>query len=213
MTPIQQVLDEAFRFTGQKYVFGAEGDQHPRSWIGPVDCSELVQIACNRAGVLPRMPDGAFYQWRHTAAKAISVGQARTTLGALMFVGDGTGQGRNAITHVGFSLGDGRTFEARGTRWVVGVFNRRSGWTYAATIPGVDHTSRPPIITQELTKMAAQVDLSGLVAFVDLAYEAYGRAPGTDPMGRLYWVRKALVVADPLPVMEQMITILEEKQA
>jgi hypothetical protein len=57
------------------------------------------------------MPDGAYWQWLHTRHLAISIAEARRTHGALMFMGDGTGTGRNAIYHVAFSLGDGRTFD------------------------------------------------------------------------------------------------------
>jgi cell wall-associated NlpC family hydrolase len=180
MIPAEKVIDEAMRFTGQPYRFGAEGDTKPYEWVGPVDCSELVQIACQRAGVTPRMPDGAYYQWKHCTP--IFVEQARFTYGALLFVGDGTGVGRNAITHVGFSLGDTRTFEARGRAWPVGIFPERQVWTYAGLIPGVTH--KHPPISPEVTEM----DFDKAYPIVRQTYLDH-RGDAGDPEGQISWVQ------------------------
>lgn len=144
---IDQVLAKAFPFRGQPYRFGAELALTGPEVVGPVDCSELVQVACARAGVTsPVCPDGAYYQWRHTInhGTGMSVAEAVRTRGALLFVGDGTGVGRDAITHVAFSLGDGNTFEARGTAWGVGTWPAGSRFDFAGRLPGVNYAAPTP---------------------------------------------------------------------
>jgi cell wall-associated NlpC family hydrolase len=126
---------------GDVYVFGAEAaktNADPTQF----DCSELVEWSCNRAGIT--MPDGAFNQWRHTESLAVPVSDAMRTRGALLFVGDGTGTGREAITHVAWSLGDGTTVEARGKKWGVGCWPSAGRFDFAATIPGADYG--PPTV-------------------------------------------------------------------
>jgi cell wall-associated NlpC family hydrolase len=137
---IEDVLLWAVAQKGDRYVFGAEvptAAADASSW----DCSELVEWACAKAGVAPRVLDGAFNQWAQCkqAASLISVSDAMKTRGALLFVGDGTGTGRDAITHVAFSLGDGTTVEARGKKWGVGCWPASNRFDFAARIPGVDY--------------------------------------------------------------------------
>jgi hypothetical protein len=67
----------------------------------------------------------------------------------------------------------------------------------AATAP-----ARPPYPGADL--MPTITDLSGLVAYTDLCYEAAGRLPGTDAEGRRYWVRQAAAAPDPWAVLDQM---------
>lgn len=143
MAHVEDVLLEALAQEGDRYIFGAEAlpsDPDP----GAFDCSELVEWACARAGVSPKMPDGAYYQWVHATKNhdlALPVAKAVHTRGALLFVGDGTGVGRDAITHVAWSLGDGRTIEARGSRWGVGIFPAEGRFDFAAYMPGVDYSA------------------------------------------------------------------------
>ncbi len=103
--------------------------------------SELVEHACGRTGVVPKVPDGAFNQWAQCKNndRLISVQQGLDTRGALLFVGDGVGTGRDAITHVAFSLGDGFTIEARGKRWGVGTWAAKHRFDFAGLISGVDY--------------------------------------------------------------------------
>lgn len=223
MIPSSAVIDEAVKFKGQPYVFAAEIDAKPDDYIGPVDCSELVQHACRRAGVMPRMPDGAYWQWLHSRHLQLPVEEARRTHGALMFMGDGVGTGRDAIFHVGFSLGDGRTFEARSASYGVGYFEKRGGWTFAAKIPGVDHSQtspippRPPIppaipIKEYLAMAPCVYDLSGIVAYVDLVYQRWGRGPGQDLKGRMSWINAARESDNPGGVLTSMVVALTEKE-
>lgn len=124
---------------GDPYVFGAEAsplDPDPDRF----DCSELVEWAAKRAHI-PGVPDGAYWQWK--AAKRVSVAEGLRTRGALLFVGDGTGVGRAAITHVAVSLGDGTTIEARGKRWGVGTWGAAGRFDFAGLIPGIDYKAKP----------------------------------------------------------------------
>jgi hypothetical protein len=126
---------------GDRYVFGAEAsplNPNPTAF----DCSELVEWAAARAGVAPRVPDGAYYQRKHCLnfGQAISVASGIRTFGSLLFVGDGTGVGRDAITHLAVSLGNGLTIEARGSKWGVGTWSAERGFDFAAKIPGIDYS-------------------------------------------------------------------------
>lgn len=144
MTHIEDCLLFSLAQKGDKYVFGAEvkGSESDR-W----DCSELVEGACRTAGLKPVMPDGAYNQWKHCLKhdKDVTVGTGVATRGALLFVGDGTGVGRDAITHVAWSLGDGTTIEARGTKWGVGVWPAAKRFDFAALVPGADYSLRTPL--------------------------------------------------------------------
>lgn len=138
---VEQLLAKAFPFRGQPYRFGAELALTGPESVGPVDCSELFQVAGARAGVVPPIPDGAYYQWRHCINHGLGlpVAEAARIRGALLFVGDGTGVGREAVTHVAISLGDGTTFEARGVAWGVGSWQVANRFDFAGLIPGVSY--------------------------------------------------------------------------
>lgn len=141
MIPVEELLLCAIAQRGDAYVFGAEVPltaQDGTAW----DCSELVEWASARAGVSPPVPDGAFNQWVQIkrANRLISVREGLQTRGALLFVGDGTGVGRDAITHVAFSLGDGTTIEARGARWGVGCWTAAGRFSFAGLLVGVDYS-------------------------------------------------------------------------
>jgi cell wall-associated NlpC family hydrolase len=141
MTHVEDVLLWAIAQKGDKYVFGAEVPltaQDGDKW----DCSELVQWSCGKAGVAPAVPDGAFNQWAQIkqANGLISVPDGINTRGALLFAGDGTGSGRDAIFHVAFSLGDGTTIEARGSKWGVGCWTSVGRFNFAGRIGGLDYS-------------------------------------------------------------------------
>lgn len=146
MPDIEAVLLWAISQTGKPYVLGAEwtpGEPPPEA----EDCSELVQNACDDAGVTPAMPDGAYYQWRHCVNHGTVLGSIREgvdTRGALLFVEDPLAPTTfDTIPHVAISLGDGTTVEARGRAWGVGSFTAAGRFQHAARIPGVDYTPRP----------------------------------------------------------------------
>lgn len=122
----QEFLWNALGQEGKPYIFGAEAspnNDNPRAF----DCSELVEWAARRAGVT--VPDGSINQIN--AATPMSVEQALRTPGALLFRA-------GSPNHIAISLGDGRTIEARGRRYGVGIFSAEGrGWTRAGTIPGL----------------------------------------------------------------------------
>jgi cell wall-associated NlpC family hydrolase len=146
MATIEDVLLWAIAQEGDRYVFGAEVSDRADD-ASEWDCSELVQWACAKADVVPEVPDGAYYQWKAVKMKGnlMPVTEGLRTRGALLFVGDGTGVGREAITHVAFSLGDGTTIEARGSKWGVGTWASVNRFDFAGTIPGVDYGSGRPL--------------------------------------------------------------------
>lgn len=140
LTPIEVPLAYSLSQQGDRYVFGVEvplsANDSP-AW----DCSELVEWSCGKAGVRPKVLDGAFNQWTQCKAAGLLIPVARgmATRGALLFVGDGTGSGRNAITHVAWSLGNGLTIEARGKRWGVGCWPSAGRFDFAGLVPGCDY--------------------------------------------------------------------------
>jgi cell wall-associated NlpC family hydrolase len=132
---VQYALQQA----GDPYVFGAETrleDNDPDAF----DCSELVEWAAYRAGV--KFVDGARNQWSVCRAKGllIPISDAYNLRGALLFrINSG------AYDHVAISLGDGRTIEAKGRQYGVGVFPATSrGWTAAGKVPGLDYNTPLP---------------------------------------------------------------------
>lgn len=142
---------------GDKYVFGHEAspdDNDPNIF----DCSELIQWGCDRLGVTPKMPDGSWYQYRHCYDHGldVTVSQGIHTRAALLFrfSSDPLHGGRPSSAHVAMSLGDGRTIEARGSRYGVGSFGAYGrGWTHAALIPGVNYQQEdPPMAVEDLTQ-------------------------------------------------------------
>ena len=129
------------RQTGDAYVLGhevaPEDDEVP-----DFDCSALVEWACARLGVRPRVPVGGWAQARHCRDhnRLIEVGAAVLTQGALLFRFAGVAAGRPESVQVGVSLGNRSSVEARGKTWGVGSWTDQGrGWTHAALIPGLDY--------------------------------------------------------------------------
>lgn len=182
MVNVEELLLEALGQQGKQYIFGREvlfSDADPAAF----DCSELIEWACRRKGVY--MPDGSWYQWRFCSVKRVSIETAINTRGALLFrfVGDPDVGGRPASAHVAWSLGNGTTIEARGSRWGVGVFTALNrGWTHAALIPGVDHTPTPvkvPVITTQqvplvLVNSEGEELMAEKTALVELFHKGLG---------------------------------------
>ena len=115
-----QFLNISLSQKGKTYVYGAEADgqANPKAF----DCSELIQWAMERLGM--EFPDGSANQIAY--AKPISVEEALRTPGALLY----------RPGHIAISLGNGKTMEARGSDYGVGVFSARDrGWTAGGLIP------------------------------------------------------------------------------
>ena len=146
MMAIETLLLHAIAQDGDRYILGAEAkptDADPEVF----DCSELVEWACGQAGVAPKMPDGSNAQFTHCTnhKTLIPVAEAIQTRGALLFVDKGAAAGGGKGNHVAFSLGNGSTIEARGTKWGVGMWTAHGrNWTHGARIPGCDYTPAAP---------------------------------------------------------------------
>lgn len=143
MAHIEDVLLCAIAQEGKPYILGAEAsklDPDPPAF----DCSELVQYACDRAGVNPPMPDGAFWQYKHCLnnGNLIDVPTGITTRGALLFrVTRLHPSAFDDVPHVVFSAGDGMTVEARGHAWGIGSWAAPGRFQAAGLIPGVDYSA------------------------------------------------------------------------
>jgi predicted chitinase/cell wall-associated NlpC family hydrolase len=141
----KEIVAQALTCKGDAYIFGVEvpaSDPDPKA----EDCSELVEWGCARQGVSPKMPDGTWYQIRHCRDHGllIPVEQAIQTPGALLFYFSSSpfDGGRPDMAHVAISQGNGKTIEARSTKYGVGEFpSAGRNWTHAALIPGVDYES------------------------------------------------------------------------
>lgn len=137
MPTAQELIDLLLSQEGAAYVFGAEADYDDPD-PDAFDCSELVDWACNHLKVYPKMPDGSWLQFRHCRNHntLIKIEDALQTRGALLFrIGHKT-----YGNHVAVSLGDGRTIEARGRKYGVGIFPARGRpWTHGALVPGLEY--------------------------------------------------------------------------
>lgn len=108
------------------YVYGAEASVSDPS-PSALDCSELVQWALGRVGI--RFVDGSSAQY--AACRKITVSQALATRGALL----------HKEGHIGISLGDGRSVEARNPSAGVGVFRAADiAWTGGGLVPGLRYS-------------------------------------------------------------------------
>jgi cell wall-associated NlpC family hydrolase len=118
---------------GDHYRFGGEvnlNDTNPDYY----DCSEFIEWAAHRVGGY--MPDGSSAQYAYCKSKGLSVGvsTAMRTSGALLHR-DG---------HIAVSLGNGKTIEARGRSYGVGVFEAAGrGFTHGLKVPGMTYGAPP----------------------------------------------------------------------
>jgi cell wall-associated NlpC family hydrolase len=135
-----QFVSTALSQSGKPYVWASSAsasDPNPVSF----DCSELTKWAAARSGVT--IPDGAAHQyvWLKEQGATMSVQQALQTPGALLFSFADEPQpglaGEPAHAHVAISLGNGKTIEAKGHAYGVGVFDAGNRFNYAGMIPGM----------------------------------------------------------------------------
>lgn len=108
-----------------RYVFGAEASSSDPT-PSALDCSELVQWALGRMGI--PFVDGSSAQY--AACHKITVERALQTRGALLHK-DG---------HIGISMGDGRSVEARNPSDGVGIFRAYDIiWTGGGLVPALKY--------------------------------------------------------------------------
>lgn len=147
MATARQFIEVLLTRKGIEYVFGAEADGNDPA-PDQIDCSEFIEWGSKRVGLSPPAPDGSWnqYEWIRKHGMLIPVEQGIKTPGALLFMGDGTGVGRDSIHHVAPSLGNGYTIEARGRAYGVGVFSAYRHFDFAGLMPGIEYrnASAPP---------------------------------------------------------------------
>ena len=163
---VERFLGLALAQAGDDYVLGAvanANDADPKQF----DCSELVKWAAARSGV--EITDLADYQLLSLRDKGseMSVEEALRTPGALLFhmpynpswATDGVG---TSMSHVAISLGDGRTIEARGSKYgvlVVDAETNKGRFNYAGRIPELRSASG-----QELSQLGLAGVAGGALA-------------------------------------------------
>lgn len=151
MVTSRQFVELLMTQRGTRYVLGAEASP-ANSNPSALDCSELVEWACDRLGVKPKMPDGAWYQYLHCKkyGKLIPVGSGISTQGALLFRVFGAAGSGGRGNHVAVSRGNGWTIEARGRAYGTNTFSANNrGWTHAALVPGINYDATAPAIPWE----------------------------------------------------------------
>lgn len=166
MAHVDVVVNRLISQSGDPYRWGVEVNANDPNPSG-LDCSEAIEWAVNGIGIRPPMPDGSWIQARHCRQHRtlIPVVDALGIRGAMLFrfSADPFGGGRPADAHVALSLGDGRSVEARGTAFGVGVFAgaRSRRWTHAGLIPGADYGQRKPLVTPNPVKIVDRVLVPG----------------------------------------------------
>jgi cell wall-associated NlpC family hydrolase len=136
---LSDFVSTALAQSGDQYIWGAHtspSDPDPAAF----DCSELTKWAAARVGVT--IPDGAVAQYLQIKEHGtlMSVDEALRTPGALLFRYNHEPTGPGDIpsdSHVAISLGDGRTIEARGRNYGVGIFDAKDRFNYAGVIPSM----------------------------------------------------------------------------
>jgi cell wall-associated NlpC family hydrolase len=134
---MQRFIDLALEQNGDTYIMGHEvslDEQNPDTF----DCSELVEWAAHQVGV--NITDGSWLQYLDLKQRGalMPVEEALRTPGALLFSFSEEpqpGGSRPSQAHVAISLGDGRTIEARGRDYGVGIFEAGDRFEYAGMIP------------------------------------------------------------------------------
>ena len=127
---------------GDRYVYGAPRTPtaaDPKTF----DCSSFTQWSARQAGV--KLEGTAEYQYMQLKRlnHDIPVEQALRTKGALLFYfsSEPSGGLPAGQAHVAISLGDGRTVEAKGTKYGVGEWSAKHRFNFAATVPGISDES------------------------------------------------------------------------
>ncbi|MGH9118878.1 MAG: NlpC/P60 family protein [Acidimicrobiales bacterium] len=180
---LRTFLDVALAQTGDPYVWASEAatdDADPDAF----DCSELTQWAAAQVGI--ELPDGSWLQYLALKEQGaiIPVEEAANIPGALLFnftTEPTPGGGRPSSAHVGISLGDGTTIEARGTRYGVGSWEVGERFTYAAVIP--EFAGLTPADTAALAAATPPANpAAGPDSDFDGVSDPFEMGQGTDPL-------------------------------
>lgn len=146
MTTGSDLVAAAKSFTGQPYSTGPARTDPNSSYK---DCSGLVVASLAKLGVhLPAQfapVSTGLELWCRSVVTLDGRGLGRTlseayaTPGCLLFI-----WGYGPEGHVGISCGDQTSVETPAAGHMVGIRDRRSVWTGAALVPGLDYSAAPP---------------------------------------------------------------------
>lgn len=154
----EDLLKAAEAYLGCKYILGAVVSKDAVNYRGPFDCAELVSkviydVTGDLYGCRPNNDiqtadayTGYFGNDAEKIGTKISVEDAARIPGAILL----RLPGGAAIGHIALSKGNGKTIEARGSKWGV-VEHRVSGrdWDYGILLPFVDYSAGPEIQVQK----------------------------------------------------------------
>ncbi len=176
-------LSKAEAQIGDRYVYGAPRTPNaadPKTF----DCSSFTQWAANQAGV--KLEGTAEYQYMQLKKlnHTIPVEQALKTKGALLFYfsREPTNSLPAGQAHVAISLGDGRTVEAKGTKYGVGEWSAKNRFNYAATVPGISDEAGLRA-HQMATGAAGATGVGGVAGASNLAAPPPGGSAATSGAG------------------------------
>lgn len=187
------VVKLANKHIGGKYVFGVKAPKNNADWKGPWDCAEFaswvtyqltgILVGCTNNQSDPALADAYSGAWARDAAtlgKAISLGQAKGTAGAVLI----RKPNDSAIGHVAFSRGDGSTIEAHSKNTGVSV-RKVDGrhWDLAMVLPLVTYPSPLPELvyappTEVVWRLTSPPMHGGLVRKLQVALKKRGFNPG-----------------------------------
>ena len=160
--PINQIVDRCLKQDKDQYHMGAVSTGDDPSVF---DCSSLINWACSKFGISIPRTSGDIYLHCKDAGLEVNTDLAVKTRGALLFHFKNPSPPvkgkRSGEAHVAMSLGDGRTIEARGQKYGVGIFSATQGRAFnvAALIPGANYGSAPN--AADLPQGAIQVPQPG----------------------------------------------------
>lgn len=150
----EDLLKVAEKYIGRRYVLGAIVPKSKEEYTGAFDCAELCarvifEVTENLYGCRPNDPlkadayTGYFGSDAEKIGTKITIEDAARIPGALLLrVPTGS-----AIGHIAFSKGDGKTIEARGSKYGV-VEYKVSGrdWDYGILLPFVDYSKSVEVV-------------------------------------------------------------------
>lgn len=169
-----------------------------REW----DCSGLVYTKLQELGIDSPRSSTEQLAWCEENNTIISLERGIQTRGALLLRKKKTGE---TYGHVAVSLGDGRTIEALGEDWGVGIFSATSNRTFshAALVPGLIYgkTRVPPAQTGPATPARPpgrptlrRGSRGSDVEFLQQTLEEFGYDPG--PIDGIFGSRTERAVKD-----------------
>ena len=188
--PVGEFLRKALGQEGDRYVYGADPDPNDPN-PDAFDCAELVQWSLEQLGA-PN-PGGSTNEQQHwlrdetNGAIQIPIELAREIPGAVIYsVSSSRAADGRFAGHVGISLGNGETIEARGRDWGVGSWDTGNRFETAFLLPGVDYTDLDGLDSGEFRDRSAglrmaESNLGSVDTDLDMMADHFEIMYGTDP--------------------------------